>query len=79
MDEPRSKLDDDFDEIGHFGPYQFVILILVSLTAVQLAILDYSFVFVGATPDYRCEAIDQPRAERSQKSPVRSKGAEFRG
>jgi hypothetical protein len=51
--EPHSTLDDDFKEIGEFGLYQFVIVFLVGLTAVQLAVLDYRCFFIGATPDYR--------------------------
>lgn len=45
--------DDIFKKIGDFGPYQLFILILIGLTAIIPAILAYSFIFIGATPEYR--------------------------
>ena len=48
------KVDDVYKEIGQIGPYQLVILVLVSSSAVVLSNADYSYnTFYGATPDHR--------------------------
>jgi hypothetical protein len=47
------ELDNDFKQIGEFGVYQFAIFVLVGLTSCIPAILAYSYIFIGATPDYR--------------------------
>ena len=49
----QNQLDDDFKEIGEFGKYQFVILVLVGLMACQTAVLDYAYVFISGTPQHR--------------------------
>jgi F0F1-type ATP synthase assembly protein I len=48
-----AKIDDIFDKIGEFGPYQLFILFLIGLTAIVPAILAYSYIFIGATPEFR--------------------------
>jgi F0F1-type ATP synthase assembly protein I len=48
-----AKIDDIFDKIGEFGPYQLFILFLIGLTAMVPAILAYSYIFIGATPEFR--------------------------
>jgi hypothetical protein len=45
--------DDIFNKIGEFGPYQLMVLVLIGLSAIIPATLAYSYVFIGATPEYR--------------------------
>ena len=47
------ELDQDFKQIGEFGAYQFSIFVLVGLTSCVPALLEYSYIFIGAAPDYR--------------------------
>ena len=51
--ENNISLDEIYDQIGQFGPYQFMILVIVAFTATITATTAYSFVFVGAQPDFR--------------------------
>ena len=46
-------IDKIFDQVGQFGKYQFVLLILVAFTATFTSITSYSIVFIGASPDFR--------------------------
>ena len=47
------ELDNDFKQIGEFGIYQLLVFVLVGLTSCIPAILAYSYIFIGATPDFR--------------------------
>lgn len=52
-DEKTSSTDEIFIQIGEFGKYQALIFIFVGCTAFVASITSYSFVFIGATPDFR--------------------------
>lgn len=47
------NLDEIFDQIGQIGPYQILILILVSFTSTIAATNAYSLIFTNAKPDFR--------------------------
>ena len=48
------RIDEIYKEIGQIGPYQLVIMVLVSSSAIVLSNADYSYnTFFGATPDHR--------------------------
>lgn len=53
MKSRQDLIDDTFNKIGEFGPYQFLVLILIGLTAIIPAISAYSYVFIGASPEFR--------------------------
>ncbi|RNA03381.1 organic cation transporter -like [Brachionus plicatilis] len=44
-----------YEDIGEIGPYQIFLFSLVGLLAAVPALTGYGFVFIGATPDYRCK------------------------
>jgi len=48
-----ANLDAIFDEIGHFGVYQFINLLLISFTAAIASTNAYSLIFTSAKPDFR--------------------------
>jgi hypothetical protein len=47
------KTDKIFKEVGEFGPYQFIIILICGASGVIAAINAYSAVFITAIPDYR--------------------------
>ena len=47
------NLDEIYDEIGHFGVYQLVILLMVAFTATIAATNAYSLIFTSAKPEFR--------------------------
>lgn len=50
----NKKIDEIYKEIGEIGPYQILIVALVSCSAIVLSNADYSYnIFLGATPDFR--------------------------
>ncbi len=50
----NKEIDEIYKEIGEFGPYQTLILILISCSSFVLSNADYSYnIFLGATPDHR--------------------------
>ncbi len=50
-----SDIDDVFSQIGQFGPYQFLIIVLVGLIAASAAISSYLTIFTDAAPEFRCK------------------------
>ncbi len=50
-----SDIDDVFDLIGQFGPYQLLIIVLVGLIAASAAISSYLTIFTDAAPEFRCK------------------------
>ncbi|CAF0868235.1 unnamed protein product [Adineta ricciae] len=56
---PTSTIDQLLHDAGSFGLYQKVQFLLVGLLAVVPAATAFSYVFIAATPDHRCQ-IDWP-------------------
>ena len=49
----QEKIDRIFKEIGEFGPYQLMIILICGGTAIVPAIIGYSDEFVKSNPDHR--------------------------
>lgn len=50
----NKEIDEIYKEIGEIGPYQILILVMISCSAFVLSNADYSYnIFLGATPDHR--------------------------
>ncbi len=49
----EGNIDKLFDQIGHFGKYQFMAVAILAFTATLTSITAYSFVFTTAEPDFR--------------------------
>ena len=47
------RFDDVLDEIGGFGKYQKIQIILAALPTAVIALHQLAFVFLAATPDYK--------------------------
>lgn len=47
------NLDEVFNQIGQISRYQLLVLLLVGLSATVTSLTAYSFVFIGAQPDFR--------------------------
>ncbi len=47
------EVDEDFNKIGEFGPFQCLVLVLVGLVALAPAYLSHGYVFIAGTPDSR--------------------------
>ena len=53
VEEIEHDIEEIFEEVGQFGKYQFFIFILVGFTASLTALTAYSYIFVGAEPQFR--------------------------
>lgn len=42
-----------YDEVGHFGKYQFLALVILAFSGTLTSTTAYSFVFTTAEPDFR--------------------------
>lgn len=49
----NNKIDKIFSEIGGFGPYQLVIIIIVGSTGIITALNRFSGIFIAAVPKFR--------------------------
>ena len=47
------KKENIYEDIGEFGPYQFMLFFQIGLFAIQPSLTGYGFIFIGATPDYQ--------------------------
>jgi hypothetical protein len=50
-----NESDKIFRRVGEFGIYQFVLVVLASVTCLVPSIVAYGFVFYGAVPEFRCK------------------------
>lgn len=53
MHSVHDKIDKIFKEVGEFGPYQLIIILICGASGVIPAMNAYSAVFIAAVPDYR--------------------------
>lgn len=51
----KATIDQLLDDAGSFGLYQKIQFLLVGLLAVLPAMTAFSYVFIAATPDHRCQ------------------------
>ncbi|RNA15634.1 Organic cation transporter [Brachionus plicatilis] len=56
----NKKTEEIFDQVGHFGPYQLLIFILVGIIAFVPALVGFSFSFYGTVPNHRCRIPAYP-------------------
>lgn len=49
----EETIDKLFDQVGHFGKYQFLAILILAFVATFTSITAYSFVFTTAQPDFR--------------------------
>ena len=51
----NKKIDNIFKEIGEFGVYQFILILLIGSVSFIQSFLNYGFSFYAATPEFRCQ------------------------
>jgi hypothetical protein len=51
----ENESDKIFRRVGEFGPFQLVIVILISVTCVIPSIVQYGIVFYNGVPEFRCK------------------------
>ena len=44
---------DIYEQIGEIGSYQLILFIIISSTTLSPSLTGYSYVFIGAVPDFR--------------------------
>lgn len=54
-DDLDANFDKIFDQIGHFGKYQLMAMLILAFVATFTSITAYSFVFTTAQPDFRLD------------------------
>lgn len=53
----NKKTEEIFDQVGHFGPYQLLIFILVGIIASVPSFVGFSYSFYGTVPNHRLKII----------------------
>lgn len=56
----NKKTEEIFDQVGHFGPYQLLIFVLVGVMAFVPSLVGFSFSFYGTVPNHRLKKKQTP-------------------